>query len=145
MRVRRIIPLLCAVSLTFQACGVKDYKVKGDTVLVDRAGVSVRLQVVSPEIIRVNAVPAGAKFTDRKSLVVVPQEGKTSFDVTSEGGSVYVRTGELTAYLAADGSLGFLDSEGNLLAGDGKMSFSVAEVEGKKGYSVLTRFPSGSG
>ena len=145
MRVRRIIPLLCAASLTFQACGVKDYKVKGDTVLVDRAGVSVRLQVVSPEIIRVNAVPAGAKFTDRKSLVVVPQEGKTSFDVTSEGGKVYVRTGELTAYLAADGSLGFLDSEGNLLAGDGKMSFSGAEVEGKKGYSVLTRFPSGSG
>jgi alpha-D-xyloside xylohydrolase len=145
MGMRRIVLRLFLASLIIQACDSKEYRVKGNVVEVNREQSVVRLQVISPEIIRVSAIPSGTKFSDRKSLVVLPGESETSFDVYTRGDSVFVATGELSAYVASGGTVGFLDSEGRILAGDGNMSFSPAEVEGKKGYSVLTRFPSDPG
>ena len=73
--------LACAFLLV--SCG-KDYSVKGNQVLVhcSESGVEtwVRLQVISPEIIRVSALPS-RHFVDRKSLAVVSQQGCRHFEV----------------------------------------------------------------
>ena len=45
-------------------------------------GGAVRLQVVSPEIVRVSVSPSG-RFSDRASLMVLPQEGCEAYHVQS--------------------------------------------------------------
>ena len=55
----------------------KAYTVKGNLVLIPCQDRTVRLQVISPEIVRVSVSPDG-KFNDRQSLVVVPQEAFTA-------------------------------------------------------------------
>ena len=46
---------------------------KGEVTVKTAAGTAVRLQVVSPEIVRVSVTPDG-KFRDRESLMVLPQK-----------------------------------------------------------------------
>ena len=109
----------------------------------DRSPVSLRLQVFSPEIIRVSAVPKGESFPDRGSLVVVSKGEKTDFKVSSQDdGGVTISTSAISAVVSPEGKLSFLDKDGNVLAGEGRMSFDPLEVEGKRAYSVLTRFSS---
>ena len=138
---RKIVSALFAAVLIFTACGNRDFRVKGDRVEINRSQTTVRLQVVSPEIIRVSTVPSGSKFSDRKSLVVLPKEETVDFKVNTSGDTVFVATSDLTAYVDSQGNVGFMDSDGKQLAGDGNMTFKPVEVEGKKGFSVLTRFP----
>ena len=56
----------------------------------------VRLQAVSPEMIRVSVTPDG-RFSDRKSLVVVPQSGFSGFKVVREGDNVCLVTSAMKA------------------------------------------------
>ncbi len=139
---RRLLFPFVITLLVLQGCSGSRYNVRGDKVEVKAGSVSIRLQVVSPEIIRVSAVPEGVSFPERKSLVVVSQDNNTDFKVSSGGDTVVVSTSALTAVVSPDGTLRFLDSEGNTLAGNGKASFKPIEVEGKKAFSVLTRFSS---
>ena len=139
---RRLLFPFVITLLVLQGCSGSRYNVRGDKVEVKAGSVSIRLQVVSPEIIRVSAVPEGVRFPERKSLVVVSQANTPDFKVSSVGDTVVVRTSALTAEVLPDGTLCFLDSAGNLLAGNGRTSFEPIEVEGKKAYSVLTRFSS---
>ena len=53
-----------------------------------------RLEVVSPEIVRVSAASDG-KFSDRQSLAVLPQEGCTDFEVSEAMGVVHLATKDL--------------------------------------------------
>ena len=83
----------------------------------------VRLEVVSPEIVRVSAARDG-KFSDRKSLAVLPQKGCTDFEVSDAMGVVHLTTKALAVDVyKADGSIRFYDGEGNVLADDGRVSF----------------------
>ena len=70
---------------------------------------AVRLEVVSPEIVRVSAARDG-KFSDRQSLAVLPQEGCTDFEVSEAMGVVHLTTKALAMDIyKADGSMRFYD------------------------------------
>jgi alpha-D-xyloside xylohydrolase len=138
---KRFLCFFVLSALLVSACSEGDVRVKGNSVTVCRNGNTIRLQVISPDIIRVSAVP-GESITDRNSLVVVPQRGVTDFDVALNGDSLIVTTPELKALLCPDGSLSFFDKYGKLLAGGGRMSFEPTSVEGKDAFSVRTMFAS---
>ena len=141
---RLFLPVCLALSLVF-GCSYPGYKVKGNQVEIKAGSESIRLQVISPEIIRVSAVPDGSEFSSRKSLVVVPQSGRSAFDVTRLEDDVIVSTTALKVVVTPGGELAFLDKDGNPLAENGGMSFEPVEVEGKGAFSVLTRFSSDPG
>ena len=138
---KRFLCFFVLSALLVSACSEGDVRVKGNSVTVCRNGNTIRLQVISPDIIRVSAVP-GESITDRNSLVVVPQRGETDFNVALNGDSLIVTTPELKALVCPDGSLSFFDQDGKLLAGGGRMSFKPTSVEGKDAFSVRTMFAS---
>ena len=125
------------------------------TLLVDSNSVTVtvsdkskvRIQPVSPQIIRVSAVPAREKFSARPSLMRVPGETPlVPFDCLEEGQRVIVKTEALQASVNIHtGEVVFMDPEGNVILqesqGGGK-SFTPIEVEGDKGYSIRQVFES---
>ena len=138
---KRFLRFFVLSALLVSACSEGDVRVKGNSVTVCRNGNTIRLQVISPDIIRVSAAP-GESITDRNSLVVVPQRGETDFNVALNGDSLIVTTAELQALVCPDGSLSFFDHDGKLLAGGGRMSFKPTSVEGKDAFSVRTMFAS---
>ena len=82
-----------------------------------------RLEVVSPEIVRVSVAKDG-RFSDRQSLAVLPQECCTDFEVSEAMGVVHLTTKALAMDIyKADGSMRFYDGEGNVLADEGRISF----------------------
>ena len=104
----------------------------------------VRLTVLGEKIIRVSATPDN-KFVDEESLVVLPIENNTPFEIIETDSNVTVATMSLRASVNLnDGRVTFADSTGHVIARedvDGR-SFSPIEVEGKKGYTVSQRFES---
>ena len=131
-----LIPLLMA------SCR-RAYTVKGDQVTVPCSDLTIRLQVVAPDIVRVSAVPDG-RFGDRQSLVVVPQTGCRDFEVTEAGGKVRLATDSLVVEIyKASGTLNFLRADGTPLLQEGRFAFVPVEVEGKKAWSVRTVFEPG--
>ncbi|MBQ2330686.1 MAG: FAD-dependent oxidoreductase, partial [Oscillospiraceae bacterium] len=73
---------------------------------------SVRLQVISPEIVRVTVSPDG-KFHDRPSLVVLPQQKNADFKLSKEAGKVLLSTSALSVEVSkADGTLQFFKADG---------------------------------
>ena len=133
--------LLLLLPLLLASCQ-RAYTVKGDQVLIPCADQTVRLQVVAPDIVRVSAVPDG-KFSDRKSLAVVPQAGCREFKVTEAGGKVRLATGSLVVEVnKAAGTLNLSRADGTPLLQEGSFSFEPIEVEGKKAWSVRTSFVS---
>ena len=136
--------LACAAVLV--SCG-KDYSVKGNQVLVhcseSHVDTWVRLQVVTPGIIRVSALP-NSHFVDRKSLAVVSQPGCRDFKVfKSDAGRVCLVTDSLRVEVSlVGGMIHFFRTDGKpLLQGD-VSSFFPTVVEGKRGWQVSTWFTS---
>ena len=119
----------------------KDYSVRDGKLTVVCENAVVRLQAVSPGMMRVSATPDG-RFSDRKSLSVIPQPRFRDFKVVREGESVCMLTSGLKAVVSHDGTVSFFDPQGNALAEGGSFSFDPIEVEGKKAWSVRTRFGS---
>ena len=111
-------------------------------VLVRTEAGAIRLQVVSPEIVRVSVSPDG-RFTDRKSLAVLPQEGCTDFTVEKAADKTVLLTSALKVeVLKADGRVNFYRPDGTPLAVDGRSAFAPIEVEGKKAWSTTASFAS---
>ena len=127
--------LIAGILLTLSACN-------RNTVVVPCDNGAVRLQVISPEMVRVSISPDG-KFHDRKSLVVLPQPGCKDFKVSEEAGKVVLSTSALTVEVTkADGTLQFFKADGSPLALDGRSSFEPLEVEGKKAWSTTVSYAS---
>ena len=127
--------LIAGVLLILSACN-------RNTVVVPCDNGAVRLQVISPEMVRVSISPDG-KFHDRKSLVVLPQPGCKDFKVSEEAGKVVLSTSALTVEVTkADGTLQFFKADGTPLALDGRSSFEPLEVEGKKAWSTTVSYAS---
>ena len=78
----------------------------------------VRLEVVSPEIVRVSVTPE-MKFSERKSLAVLPQKGCTDFSF--DGKTLTTAALKVTV---EDGIISFFRADGTPLATDGKVSFN---------------------
>ncbi len=116
------------------ACSSPEVKVKCSD------GSAVRLQVISPEIVRVTVSPDG-KFNDRKSLAVLPQKGCTDYEVSDAMGKVHLTTSKLAVDVyKANGEVNFFRADGTPLALEGHTSFTPAEVEGKKAWSTSVSF-----
>ena len=89
---------------------------------------TVRLTVVSDNIIRVEATPEDAIPNKRKSLVVVNREGKYSADIKEDDRCVTIETAALIAKVdKQDGKLTFIDkTTGKVLLqeADGSKTFT---------------------
>ncbi len=129
--------LLCACN--------RGFKRQDHTVTIPCGDRTVRLQVISPEIVRVSVSPDGT-FHDRASLAVLPQDGCDDFEVTCAMGKVRLATDALSVEVyKADASTHFYRADGTPLALNGQAAFTPAEVEGKKAWSTTVRFDSREG
>ncbi len=127
--------LLAIASLTMASCGDNGVKQQGQQVTVKvQSGDAklVRLEVVGEKIIRVSAT-AESKFADRPSLIVVPQQQATAYQMQVSNDTVSVSTSAITAHvLKSTGRVWFTDAEGNLLLSeqaDGSKTFSPYQCE----------------
>ena len=108
--------LLAVAVFMLAACNPSKVKIHTDSG-------TVRLQVLSPEIVRVSVSPDG-RFHDRNSLMVLPQRGGAEFTVDRTDSCVTVRTEALTVQVCKkDGSIAFYRADGTPLALDGHAAF----------------------
>ena len=105
--------------------------------------VPVRLQVVSANIVRVTADPAGA-FQRSPSLMRVERPGSAPrAEVSEADGRLRVRAPGVSAQVALDsGQVAFFDAAGRPLLSEaaGGRSFQATEFDGRPYYSVRQRF-----
>ena len=105
----------------------------------------VRLEVFGDKLIRVSATPE-RKFSDQQSLVVLPAQNKTPFEVAQNGDTVTLKTSAVQArVLVTTGEVSFADCCGNTLLkeqeGGGK-TFAPITVDNTHGYSFAQVFES---
>lgn len=139
------------VGLCLASCTVPEVEQTTDGVIVNLRQEQpsdvrkVRLQVMGERLIRVSATPEN-NFSNRKSLVIVPQSGKTPFAVDNTDKAVEIVTSKVRATVdKTTGEVKFSDLEGNLILAEnqgGGKTFTPIAVEGKKQYSVRQVFES---
>lgn len=105
---------------------------------------AVRLQVITPEIIRVTATPKA--FSAEESLVAQKLPPVSDWTVLEEDGQIVLETASLKAYVSTtNGEVRFADKEGNTILkennGGGK-SFKAINVDGTPGYEISQVFES---
>ena len=105
----------------------------------------VRLEVLGDKIVHVSATPE-RRFADPESLVVLPQEKNTPFEVECKGDTVSVITSAIRAnVLKSTGEVWFTDLDRRMLLREerkGGKSFTAIEVDGTHGYSFRQVFES---
>ena len=113
------------------------------SVEVDCESVKVRLTAIDENIIRVEAVPAGAAFSEKESLSVIRKGGTCRLKVSREGNDVVARTGTVMARVSTvTGQVRFFDRNGNATTAENSREFSPIEVDGTKGWTVRQTFDS---
>ncbi len=104
-------------------------------------GSKVRLEAVTDDIIRVQTVPRGVRFSRAKSLSVLPYKRLQDVTITRSSGSSSLSTGKITAIIDKyTGRVEFRDSLGNPILAENDRSFTPIKVEGVKGYTVRQTF-----
>lgn len=125
---------LCAAA-ALSSCGPAE---QTDTLTVSAGnGQTVRLQVVSPSIVRVSAVPGGQLPADN-SLIVVPQQPFTDYSTEQDDSTLVVKTARLTVTLSkATGTVAFADQEGKPILQEDPQgrSFAPYAVDDTKGHT----------
>lgn len=137
----------------FAACSSHGYEKTDNGVVVTVKQVQptdvckVRLQVMGEKLIRVSATPE-QQFSERNSLVIVPQQKQIPFQVMETDSTVVVETSQLCATVAkSTGEVVFTDKQGTVILAEnrgGGKTFAPIEVEGKKAYTVRQVFESAS-
>lgn len=113
------------------------------SVEVDCESVKVRLTAIDENIIRVEAVPAGAAFSEKESLSVIRKGGTCRLKVSREVDDVIARTGAVMARVSTvTGQVRFFDKCGNATTAENSREFFPIDVEGKKGWTVRQTFDS---
>ena len=144
--------LLLSVVALFVSCNAVAFQKKTDGVVIslkknspDLAR-SIRLQVITDNIIRVTATPED-KVTDQKSLITSYTQTQTKgWNIQQSGNNVILKTSRLRAVVSlVSGEVSFTDINGNIILqeqpGGGK-TFAPIEVDGSKGYSFRQVFES---
>lgn len=133
-------------------CNTSNYQKTSDGIIISLKQTSpndvrsIRLQVVTDDIIRVTASPL-KKISDDKSLITSYTETKTSgWDVIQKGDSIILQTATTKAITSIKtGEIIFTDTKGNVILqeqrGGGK-TFEPIEVEGSKGFTFRQIFES---
>jgi len=134
--------ILLAAAAAIISCGPVRTTDTAVTVRTDD-GTLVRLQPVTPSIIRVSAVPKGAKFSTKESLCVLPQDEKVKFAVAESDCGVTVSTSELTATVSlSDGRVSYQDASEAVLTSENAREFSPITVDGTSAWTVRQTFDS---
>ncbi len=134
------------------SCNKSTYQIKDNGVVIqlDQKNSSdaslVKLEVVSDDIIRVVATP-GTEFSERKSLIIVPQKQNTvKYDVVENNDDVVITTAAIKAKVSlVTGKVDFFDLDGNpLLKEDqgGSKKFTPITADGFSGYTFQQVFDS---
>ncbi len=142
--------LLIITSL--MSCNKSTYQIKdkGVVIQLDQKNSSdaslVKLEVVSDDIIRVVATPE-ADFSERKSLIIVPQkQNNVKYDVVEKNDEVEISTAKIRAKVSLlTGEVAFFDLEGNSLLKEdqgGSKKFTPITADGFSGYTFEQVFDS---
>lgn len=107
---------------------------------------SVRLQVLTDQIIRVSSVP-GKHFADKPSLMIIDQlPAVPDYTVEEEEDAIILKTAYLRArVLKATGEVIFTDADGNMILAEkqgGGKSFETVSIEGEDFISIRQQFES---
>lgn len=140
---RRYLCLCFALAAIAAGCSRQYFKQipEGFILTADNGG-SVRLEVVTDEIIRVSSVPDN-NFSKDESLIIVPQKHETQFEVREADGEFVLSTASLDVIVSkADGAVTFKDKEGRVYTSEAGRSFKPFKEGGKKAYSVRQIFDS---
>jgi alpha-D-xyloside xylohydrolase len=143
---------LSLAMLFFAGCSQKSWKKTQNGILlypkmkVENGSRSIRIEVVSQDIIRVTASPT-EQFSKEKSLCVLDSViGNKSFDVVEKNDTLVLSTSGLQARISMNtGALVFFDRNGTLLLSErseGGKTFSPVSVEGTNGYTLSQIFES---
>lgn len=142
---------LSALLFTLMSCGVSWEKTTDGVVVqlsktTQESVNSVRLQVVSSDIIRVSAT--AKNFSTEESLVVQQLPQTSDWTVKEENDQVILETSSLKAYVSLKtGEVSFTDLEGKTILkennGGGK-SFKAIQIDGTSGYEIRQVFESPS-
>ena len=134
---------LTALLAISAACSTGAKKTSHGVEITAGDGTQVRVEVVTDDIIHVEAVPKGAKFSTKESLTVVPQEYKASYEVNATADAVVIRTASLqVTVMKADGRVLYADAQGNPLTEEIAREFTPIEVDGDKAWTVRQTFTS---
>lgn len=127
----KILPaLLLAASLLLAVSCAKE------PVLECGNGIKLRVLPVSENIIRVSATPENV-FSERSSLVVLPQKEKVKYTCRFSSDGMEVSTKAVTIKAdREDGKLKFFRPDGSEALSESARSFKPVRVEGKSGYSI---------
>jgi len=148
---RFIISTITVFAVLFSGCQGAPYKKMSDGITVTlKPGnalsvKSIRLQVVTDDIIRVTATPG--KFSAKNSLVTVYDKTQTAgWEIAEEKDNVLLKTATTVASVSlSTGEVTFSDKDGNILLAENKgggKTFSNIEVEGLKAYTLQQVFES---
>lgn len=141
--------LLAVIS---QSCTRSSFEETGKGITVHlkgnaaHAGQSVRLEVISDNIIRVTAVPSQS-FPEVKSLMALPSPDiAAGFVVERDKDHITLRTNLVNAGVSlVDGEVTFTDGEGKILLKEkpeGGRTFTPVDIRGDKYYTVRQQFES---
>jgi alpha-D-xyloside xylohydrolase len=107
----------------------------------------VRLEVLSPKVIRVTAFPTESTELPQSLMAVRQADANVPFEAKEENGAVIVKTADVSAEVSIDsGAVSFKDKAGrNLLTENVRgREFSRVDVQGKAFYSIRQEFESPS-
>ena len=129
--------------LSLQAFAIEpNYKIIGQSILVKTDSTDLKIEVYSPEIIRIVKSPLGRTFS-KVSLSVIKTPEKAPFEVTEKSGLIKIKTSKLQVYIyQTSGKIAFYDLSNNLLLTEStipSMFLPVMDID-KKTYTVKQLF-----
>ncbi len=105
---------------------------------------AVRVIPVTSETFRVSS-SATKEFTDKESLIVLPQDGAVPFEVTETPQAVQIKTAETMAEITkTTGEVSFYDADGNRIIAEKSLgkTLSPVTVDGVQAYAMRQVFDS---
>ena len=104
-------------------------------------GTRVSVEAVSDGIFHVRAVPEGARFSSKESLITVPLEYSVDFSVEETDGTVKVVTPSASACIDKQtGSVKYLSADGDVLSEEDSRTFAPIEADGVSAWTVRQTF-----
>ncbi|MBQ3675770.1 MAG: DUF4968 domain-containing protein, partial [Bacteroidales bacterium] len=121
--------IVLAGTIAMTSCSKQYKKIDNGIIVTTTDKQQVRLQVVSPTIIRVTATVED-EFSKKESLVVLPQEKCNDWNVTEENGFVTISTAFVSASVnEKTGIVTFKDMDGNVLLQESDKGKSFQHVD----------------
>ena len=136
---KRLLILFLAAGVALAGCS----KVKNGVEVTAADGTRVRVQAVTEDIFHVTAVPAGAEFSTKESLIVLPRKDKVEVSVTEGETSTEVATARIKAVIDnKTGAVAYFNAAGEPVTMEDRREFSPVEVDGDSAWTVRQVFDS---